>query len=171
MDPLLTGTDMSGVEIVSEIRRCREQGAALLLDAYRARLVAAAFALSGDASGAEDVAVATVEVAVRQINDYRGESDLFSWLYGILVNLHRNAHRRKSEQTVVYSDVVPESSDGAEDDGVDRLVQEIDGHIVRAAVETLLPDQKEAIVLHYFLDMPVLQMAKFLVLPVGVSIL
>lgn len=158
---------MTEEEMIAEIRRDREHGATLLLDAYRARLAAAGFALSGDASGAEDLVLSTVEIAVQQIDRFRGDADFFSWLYGILANLHRNAHRRKESQTVVYTDAVPECAADESDDSVDRLVQEIDGRIVRTAVERLPPDQKEAIILHYFLDMPILQMARFLALPVG----
>ena len=156
-----------GQNIVAEIRRCREHGTDLLLQTYRSKLLTEAQRLCGGAVEAEDLMFATVEAAVLHIDSYRGEGDFFDWMHGILLNLHHNSMRRKSAKSVVFADELPEMTEESAREDVDRLIDAIDGRIVKAVVEKLPKEQKEVIVLHYFMDLSIPQIARFLVLPVG----
>ena len=51
-----------------------------------------------------------------------------------------------------------------------QVLQAVDAGILRDAVNALPPDMREAVVLRYFMDMPLVQIAKFLSLPVGTVI-
>ncbi len=60
-----------------------------------ARIHRAALVLSGNPWDADDLAQETFLVLARQVEQFRGQSSLYTWLYGILLNLER-VHRRRS---------------------------------------------------------------------------
>jgi RNA polymerase sigma-70 factor (ECF subfamily) len=62
---------------------------------YFARIHRAALVLSGNPWDADDLAQETFLVLARQADQFRGRSSLYTWLYGILLNLER-VHRRRS---------------------------------------------------------------------------
>jgi len=154
-------------EIVAEIRQDIERGVDRLLSVYRQRLRVEAVSLCHDASAAEDLVLQAVESAIQHIDAFRGEGSLFEWLRVIMLNLYRNSLRRKSVRSVVFTDAVPENAEELVQDGADQLERDIDGRIIREIVESLPKEMKEAVILHYFLDMPVSRIAHFLFLPAG----
>jgi RNA polymerase sigma-70 factor (ECF subfamily) len=61
---------------------------------YFARIHRAALVLTGNPWDADDLAQETFLVAARDQSKFRGKSAVYSWLYGILLNLERR-HRRQ----------------------------------------------------------------------------
>jgi RNA polymerase sigma-70 factor (ECF subfamily) len=59
-----------------------------------ARIHRAALMLTGNPWDADDLAQETFLVAAREQSKFRGKSSVYSWLYGILLNLERR-HRRQ----------------------------------------------------------------------------
>jgi RNA polymerase sigma-70 factor (ECF subfamily) len=59
------------------------------------RIHRAALVLSGSPWEADDLAQETFLVLSRQLDQFRGQSNIYTWLYGILLNLERG-HRRLS---------------------------------------------------------------------------
>ena len=154
--------------LIQEIHDDLERGAAQLVAEYRERLCKDAFAICGDAAEAEDFAFRTFDKAIRKIDSYKGDGAFYDWMRSILLNDIRSAKRTKSAQNTVIADPdaetpAPEGTAGT----VERLVAENDAEVVRRAIQALPEDQREAIVLHYFLDQPVGKMAKLLALPEG----
>ena len=153
--------------IASDILDDNEKGAERLFEEYGSRLTAAAFVLCGNEVDAKDLVSETVDIAIRQIGTCRKESALFEWLYGIMRNRYRNGMRRKSvTNEVPVADLPDESIDGPVD-GAAQIEQAIDAGVLRDAVNALPAEMREAVVLRYFMDMPLMQIAKFLSLPVG----
>jgi len=62
---------------------------------YFARIHRAALVLSGNPWDADDLAQDTFLVLARQGHQFSGRSSLYTWLYGVLLNLER-VHRRRS---------------------------------------------------------------------------
>ena len=153
--------------IASDILDDSEKGAERLFEEYGSRLTAAAFVLCGNEVDAKDLVSETVEIAIRQIGTCRQESALFEWLYGIMRNRYRNGMRRKSATNEVPVAVLPDESIEGPVDGVAQIEQAIDAGVLRDAVNALPAEMREAVVLRYFMDMPLVQIAKFLSLPVG----
>jgi RNA polymerase sigma-70 factor (ECF subfamily) len=60
-----------------------------------ARIHRAALVLSGNPWDADDLAQETFLVLAKQSHQFSGRSSLYTWLYGILLNLER-VHRRRS---------------------------------------------------------------------------
>ena len=155
------------MNILDEIAGDAEKGAGRLIDKYGGRLTAAAVSLCGNETDAKDLVWETVDIAVRQIGAYRGEAAVFEWLYGIMQNLYRHSLRRKSATNEIPMADMPDESVEGPFDGTAKIVQEIDAGMLRDAVNALPPDMRESVVLRYFMDMPILQIAKFLSLPIG----
>lgn len=59
-----------------------------------ARIHRAALVLCGNPWDADDLAQETFLVLSRQANEFQGRSALYTWLYGILLNLDRRERRR-----------------------------------------------------------------------------
>lgn len=59
-----------------------------------ARIHRAALVLSGNPWDADDLAQETFLILARQGGDFQGRSSIYTWLYGILLNLDRRERRR-----------------------------------------------------------------------------
>ncbi len=154
--------------VIQDIHNDLEKGAAQLVAEYRDRLCKDALALCGDASEAEDFAFRAFDKAIRKIDTFKGDASFYDWMKAILVNDIRSAKRTKAAQNTVIAapdeeTPVPEGAPGTEE----RLMAESDAEVVRRAVQMLSAEQREAILLHYFLDQPIGKMAKLLALPEG----
>jgi RNA polymerase sigma-70 factor, ECF subfamily len=65
-----------------------------LIQQYFSRIHRAALVLSGNPWDADDLAQETFLVVARQLDRFEGRSSLYTWLYGILLNLDRRERRR-----------------------------------------------------------------------------
>lgn len=63
-----------------------------------ARIHRAALVLTGNPWDADDLAQETFLIMARRASDFQGRSALYTWLYGILLNLERRERRRLSIQ-------------------------------------------------------------------------
>ena len=149
--------------IVEELRADRENGAKRLENECKARLMAVALRLCADRALAEALVYRTFEEVVARLDSYTEQSAFFAWMCKILVNCHAKDTRRKSNETVVFTSVLPD----APDNGAEKVVDAVDAGILRDAIENLPPDMKEAVILRYFMDQPVAKIAQILALPIG----
>jgi RNA polymerase sigma-70 factor (ECF subfamily) len=62
---------------------------------HEARLFRQAVALSGNPTTAEDLAQETLLAAWKGIRRFRGQCRFFTWICGILINVHRNSLRQR----------------------------------------------------------------------------
>ena len=153
------------MEVWEEISVNAESGAKRLVDEYGKRLYAAACVLCSDKAAAEDLVFRTLAQAVRKIFQYRQNAPFFSWLYGIMLNFYRMDMRGKGAK-VVYSDTLPDSPDMV-GDGVEEMMARADAQVLREALCRLAPMYKEAILLRYFEDRSIAEMAEILQVPQG----
>lgn len=153
------------MDIIEEIRTDPEKGARRLEREYKARLMAVALDVCKDVGEAEALVFDTLGDTVHQIESLVNPKALFSWMCRLLVSRHNRATRRKSADCVTYSATLPEPP--PEDVGVDRVIQEVDGRLLHEAIDRLPPKLKEAVLLRYFADMSISQIARFLMIPAG----
>ena len=163
------------MEVWEEIEANPEKGSQRLIDEYGNRLYAAASLLCPDLASAEDLVFRTLAQAVRKIAQYRGRAPFFSWLYRIMINFRRMDCRGK-EVELVFSETLPDApyADGTKPvpadagmEDVERLLAEVDAPAVRAAVRRLSPVLREAVLLRYFEDRSIAEMAEILDVPQG----
>ena len=153
------------MEVWEEIEANPERGAQRLIDEYGNRLYAAATMLCPDRSAAEDLVFRTLAQAVRKIAQYRGKAPFFSWLYRIMLNFRRMDCRGKDVE-LVFAETLPEPPDSSMED-VESLLASVDADTVRKAVRRLSPVLREAVLLRYFEDRSIAEMAEILDVPQG----
>ncbi len=154
-------------DIIEEIRKDRDAGAARLVAEYKDRLYMAAFGLCGDAAIAEDLVFRTFEQVVSKVDAYREEEAFFGWMHTILLNYYRMSVRGQVAKNTVPAGGPNEMATLAGETDADTVVEAIDGDILRKAVERLSPEMREVVVLHYFMDQPVGKIAKILSIATG----
>lgn len=156
------------MSIADEIRDDSEKGARRIEAEYKTRLCAIAANLGLDWSEAEALVYNTIDEAVKSIDRYEERSQFFPWLVKIMVNIHGKMTRRKSHERVEYASDVPDVPSGSgERPAGESVIEAVDGEMLKEAIELLPREMKEAVVLHYFMDMPILKVAKILSVPVG----
>ena len=147
------------MNIVEEIQNDREKGAKRLESEYRAGLMTLALRLCHDSGDAAELVNRTFAEVIACIDDYAEQSAFFGWMSKILVNLHAKDVRRKSNAEIIYPGEVPEVADEKAQEDVFRNIEAAE---LREAIETLPEDIRKTLMLHYFMDLSVAQVAKIL---------
>ena len=160
--------DNSASTIVQEILRDRESGAARLVAECKQPMYEAALALCGDHAMAEDLVFRTFERVLDRIATCRDESAFTAWMKSILRNEWLMSVRGAAVRNTTPAGLPSEVECMAEpDDGVEAVERSVDAALLRDAIDELPADMREAILLRYFMGLPLLKTAKILAVPVG----
>ena len=152
------------MDIVEELRQNRERGAKRLEAEYKVGLMSLALRFCPDPGDAEELVNATFAEVVDRIDDYVEKSAFFAWMCQILTSKHSHSVRRKSNRMEVYpGDVL----DVADENAPEEIFRAPDHSLLREAVKQLPESDREVLILHYFMDLPVGRMAKILSAPEG----
>ena len=154
------------MEIWDEISADMQAGAERLVAEYGDRLFTAAFRIVQNEAEAEDLVFRTFERAIARIKLYDGRSQFFSWLYSIMLNFRRMDLRRRGANALVFGEELPETEDPAPDPA-EALALQSDAAAIRAAVAQLAEPMRVVVVLHYFEDFDLLDIAQLLGIPLG----
>jgi len=148
---------MDDASIIHGLRQGEETAAAQLVDSYGRRLLRAAYLLCLNETEAQDLAQDTLLQAVNSAGRFREKSSLFSWLYGILLNLHRHQYREKKHFLCLSE--IPEIPAGEADQG-DSMERQNAAEIVRKALGELSTEHREVIILRYYEGMQIDEIAR-----------
>jgi RNA polymerase sigma-70 factor (ECF subfamily) len=118
------------------------------------------FGMLHDRETAEDVVQEAAVRAWRKLGNLRPGTDLRPWFLAIVANQCRTAVRGRWWSVVRLDSAPGLTSPGFED----RIVRGAD---LRAALRKLAPDHREALVLRYYLDLPIEEIAAITGVPVG----
>ena len=154
------------MHIWEKIRSAPESGAKELVASYSERLYKLAFRLCSNVSQAEDLAMRTLVRAMRAERDFPSEAAYFSFLCTICVNLYRDDLRLKGANALVFVEDLPEQEDERPDPAA-SLIAKSDAEAVRTAIAQLSPVLRETVVLRYFSELSVADIAEALVVPEG----
>lgn len=134
---------------VAALRGHRPEVLADLLEGYGREIQGLAYLILRDRDAAEDVVVDTLLTALERGDTLRADGALRPWLLRIAVN--RALAVRRSEARVVTLSVVAERADRAHDED-ERLT-------LLAAVDHLAPRTRAAVILRYYADLSVRDVA------------
>ncbi len=143
------------------LARCRageREAFGLLLHRYRDRIVNLAYQLLHQRDDAEDVAQEAFTKAFTAIHSFRGEAQLFTWLYRITVNLCRQ--RRRRAKTWEPLDDVGQECSNVEEQVVTKLMFE-------QALDGLSDPLRVVFILREMHDLSYDEVAAVLGIPVG----
>lgn len=156
---------MDDTGIVAALRSGNQAAIAELSRAYGDRLLRSAYLLCGNESDAQDLVQDTWVQVIKSIHRFRGDSSLYSWIYGILLNLIRHYHRARKR---LQFDHDPDSQPlAAAEPEANRLDMEMASAILMNALCQLSPTHREIIVLRYYEGMKVEAIARHLGLSTG----
>jgi|JI10StandDraft_1071094.scaffolds.fasta_scaffold196130_3 RNA polymerase sigma-70 factor (ECF subfamily) len=151
------------------VRRARlgDRGAwDALLSSYQLRLFGFARRLVEDKEDALDIVQETFTGAIRHIASLRDDERFGGWLFAIARQhclLRLRKRRRAIVETVEQIDDLEDTAESVED----VLFRQEQAEAIDRAIATLPEPQKTAILLHYFLDLPLVELAEVMQSPVG----
>ena len=151
------------MDVWQEIRKDRERGAERLVVEYGNRLYAAAVLLCANDHDAEELVFRTFDQAVKKIRLFDSRRNFFTWLYAIMLNFHRMNHRRRRVEEVPMgtAEDLPEQVAGMSAETPDA------GDEVANAIRALSQPLREVVILRYFADKTVEEIAVALNIPIG----
>jgi RNA polymerase sigma factor (sigma-70 family) len=134
---------------VEALRRGEPAVLAELLEQHGTEIQGVAYLILRDRQAAEDVLMDTLIAALDRGSALREGDALRSWLLRIATNLALGKRRR--DRRVTWLRILPDSP-ASEVDDTDRLV-------LLAGLDALPGRSRAAVVLHYYADLPVAQVA------------
>lgn len=96
--------------------------------------------------------------AIRSAAKFRGQSAVFTWLYGILLNVNRK--RCRNIFRLIFTDTLPEREAELPPGPAPSLDAAAVSQIVLTAMRRLSVKHREVIVLHYYENMPIDDIAR-----------
>jgi len=151
---------MDDAKLVAAVLDQEPEAAQELLSCYGDQLLGSAFLLCGNQTEAQDLAQETFLTAFRSLRRFRGQSTLYSWLHGILLNLTRHYYR--DSKRLVYDEELLRQQAIPTETNPSRLDLESASNQLTAALQTLSPPQREVVVLRFFEDMKIQEIAAHL---------
>ncbi len=152
--------------LLERIRRGDTDAAGELFEQYSPALLRFADRLLSDRGAAEEVTQEVFVKVITRAHQYDGRADVSSWLFAIAANACRDRRRRDRRAMVVPLEAVAEPVQKGE--GVEsRLLARERRGAVRAALESLSEEQREALVLARYHGLPYSEIAGVLGISVG----
>lgn len=153
------------MDIWQAIRQDREKGAQRLVSEFGDRLFSAAALLCRDDHHAEELVFRTFAQVVDKIHHYRPTGDFFSWVYTILLNFWRMDARR-NRPDIVYMGTTVDLPPGEGRDAPE-VIRDASNEDVQKALAALSAPLRDVVMMKYYREMPVEDIAAALDLPVG----
>ena len=154
------------MNIKESIGKDAETMVSSLFVTFGEKLYNTALQMCRSATDAEDLTLRTFEQAFRNIHKYDQEKPIFPWLCAILANLYRMDLRGKGRNALDFMAEPPETAEERLNPA-EVLEYEADACAVHDAVANLPERYRVLVVLRYFDELTVPQIASSLSLPEG----
>lgn len=149
---------MNDEQLVAALKAQDPAAAQELLDLHGSRLIRSAFLLCGNEAEAQDFVQETFLQAIRSVHRFQGRSAVYTWLHAILLNVIRSAHRQTAR--LVYDNDLLNREVAAETPS--QLDAEAASSALRLALQRLSAPHREVIILRYYENMKIDEMAAHL---------
>ena len=154
-------------ELIEIFRNGNIDGYNQLVRRYQEKVYWIARRTLGNHEDADEVAQEVFIKMYQGLNSFRGESNLFTWLYRITVNISlNNIRKRKVKQFVPFDKIINRFFPGTEQADEALLKQEYHT-ILEKAIEQLPVKQKAVFIMRYHDELPFEEIAKILRKTVG----
>ncbi len=127
------------------------------IDAHGDRLLRSAYLLCGDEMEAQDLVQETLFQAIKSWRGFRGESGLYTWVHGILLNLCRRYHRKQKRLVYDEERVLKETFQA---DDAREMDQDFCATSLTEAMQELSQEHREVLILRYFESMKIEEIAQ-----------
>ena len=154
--------------LIADIQSDIEKGAVRLIAEYRSRLVAEAHRLCENQSDVEDLVSRTLVKVINNIDSHDESCDFYAWMKSIMVNLHRDdLDRPVTRGTLPVDEETLEQCAGVDWSTDEQIVRNSDCEALRAALRNLPPEYKQTVILRFYEDLSLKEIASILNKPVG----
>ncbi len=136
-----------------------------LVNSYGDRLLRSAFSLCGNETDAQDIVQDTLLQAIRSVHRFQGRSTVYTWLHAILLNLTRHYHRDRKR--IVYDDELADREASPPDEQPSQLDAATASSALWQALRQLSAAHREVIVLRYYENMKIHEIAAHLAISKG----
>jgi RNA polymerase sigma-70 factor, ECF subfamily len=147
-------------QLVQGLRRQDPEAVQEFVVAYGDRLFRSACLLCGNEAEAQDLVQETFLRAVRSAHGFGGRSSVYTWLHGILLNLTRHYHRDRKR--LVYDEELTHEEPAPPDEAPSGLDIEMTVGALGKALRQLSEPHREVIVLRFYEDMKIHEIAAHL---------
>lgn len=151
---------MDETEMVLECQRGNRDAFRFIVEQYGDTLFGTAYLMTRDRSAAEDIVQSSLLLAWKGIPKFKAGTNLKAWLIRILVNQVVSERRRKRHPQSPLDEIAERPSEGIS--GLEAVLQAERQEEIRVALYTLDDRTREAIVLRYFAEMSVKEIAETL---------
>jgi len=134
-------------QLLEACRRGEQDAFRVLFERYKDRVYSIALRFAGDESLAMDVAQDTFLKLFSSLSEFRGDSAFSTWVYRMVVNACLDHKRRSWRLAPLAAGLAAVLR--APDNSLRDLLRSEMRERVRAAVETLSPEMRMAVVLRY----------------------
>lgn len=141
-----------------------EETARRIFDTYSNYVYQTAYFLTGSRGLAEDVAQESLLRVYRSYSNYNPDKPLKPWIYRIVVNAARTALKQQSRQKTVP---LEREFEAADRDSITQVVAGENQAEILAALERISLKSKEVIVLRFFEELSLAEIAEVLSIPLG----
>jgi len=148
---------MAEVPRVSAPKAADSFDAQEFIDSHGDRLLRSAYLLCGNETEAQDLVQETLIQAIKSQRGFRGQSALYTWLHGILLNLCRRHHRK--QKRIVYDEELILKEICAPDHAGD-LDQDFCATKITQAMQQLSHEHREVIILRFYENMKIEEIAR-----------
>ncbi|MBI4318063.1 MAG: sigma-70 family RNA polymerase sigma factor [Chloroflexi bacterium] len=151
---------MSEAELIRRAQAGDWAAFELLAGQYREVLSRTAYFTTRDRESVQDIVQESLVQVWRGLPSYRPYGSFRAWVVKIVVNQARKTHRRKRVETVPL-EAVAEAAGDIDGPG-EAAVQQDEAARLRVALATLSADHREVLVLRYYADLTVPEIARAL---------
>lgn len=136
-------------KLIKNLKRNRESAYEKVLELYGDKLLKTSYLILKDLDMAEDIVQETFIKVFKNINSFKGNSSLYTWIYKIALNLCRDKLRRETELPI-FDDYL-EASENIED----IIINNENKEMLKKHLSNLNTIYREALILFYFEDMSI----------------
>ncbi len=160
---------MEDIKIINRIIDGEEDGLELLLARYGVKLLRAARMMCNSEEDAEDILQETMLKVITKLHTFKGKSQLYTWIYGVLLNTKRSYYRKNRKEVKLDDFENPESLFDKLSNSVNQTDSDKNGNdrIFISALRTLGSKHREVLTMKFFDGMMIKDIADILRLPQG----
>lgn len=153
-------------ELAAHVQRGHTADLTDLIERHHSPLLGYLYRLTGgDRSLAEDLVQDTFLRVMRSLRQYKSTQPFKPWLYAIATNLARDHFKRADTRHT--DNLLDEGTLDQHPSPDDLLAARDNADLISNAIKSLAPHQREVLILRYYQDWPLADIAATLNIPVG----
>ena len=155
-------------EFIHTLKDREPESFALLYAAYGRKIYGLAYRMTGNREEAEDITQETFLQVYRKIEDFRGQSQLYTWIYAIARNLcYQHFQRAQRSSFAAFEVLLDRGADIEPPAGIkawekQELVRQVKEGCLMGLVRCLAFQQRMAFILHVLVQLSIRDVAEIL---------